>query len=347
MAAAAGLLGGWWLADDGGGKPLLPAAIACGGLLAVAAIGRLPRGVVDGGRQPWRLPLVWRLAWPIAGLLAGGWLAAWVDAAGGQWRSWVAVGVAAATALAAAVIARRPPRTETATASCLLGITAAAAGAALAVWAGGGGVAGQGLAGLLAWGVLAAAIAVDHGGDPLDWLALAAERGRGPEAGQVVAMTAALVAMVGWYFLAPQFAWGYAVLAAGLFVCLAVPPATDFSPAAAGFARTLAGRPPLPGTLARAVRGTGVQTAILVWPALVAVALPAAAGVRVGGPLVALLWLGAIAGWLLATVALAIRSGQGETARGAVLAAAAVALVLAARRGGLLDCLPSPVFLGS
>jgi hypothetical protein len=344
--AVTGLIAGRWLAAGDGGRPLLPAAIACGGLLAVAAIGRLPRGVEAGGAWPGLLPLVWRAVWPMAGLLLGGGWAAWSGGSLGSWRPGVAAGVTTMTVLAAAVLGRRTTRTEAANASLLLGITAGAAGVALAVWAGGGGTAFQGLGGLSAWGLLAAALALDHRGDPRDWLGPVADRGVGPEAGHLVAMTGSLTAMIVCYFLAPQFAWAYAVLAIGLFVCLAVPPATAFGPATAGFVGSLAGRPPLPGTVSRAVRTAVVHAGILVWPAVIASGLPAAVGTRVGSPLTAIVWLGAVAGGLVATVAAATPSGRGDTARAALLAATAVAAAWAARGSSLLDCLPYAVFPG-
>lgn len=339
ISGVTAVVAGAWLAAGEGGGPLLAAAIAAGGLLGVAAIGRLPAAAPSGSRRPWRWPLIPRTAWPVAGMLLGAAAMNWSGGIAGQLRSGLAAATCAAIALAAAVVAR-PPRTEATAASLLLGITAAGAAAATAIWAAGGGATLQAFGGLLAGGLVAAALVFDQGNDVRDWLGPMAGRRSGPEAGPLVAMTASLAAMVGWYFLAPQYAWAYAVLATGLFVCLAVPPATETTPATARFLRSSPGRPPLPGSLPRAARITAVYLGILGWPALVAFGLPAA-GERVGGPLTAVLWLASAGGCLLALAAAAARTGGGETARAAALAIAALAACTATKQSIIFPRLPS------
>jgi hypothetical protein len=340
ISGVTAVVAGAWLAFGEGSGPLLAAAIAAGGLLGVAAIGRLPVAAPSGSRQPWRLPLVTRAAWPAVGLLLGAAGMSWSGGIAGQLRSGLAAATCAAIGLVAAAVVR-PPRTEATVASLLLGMTAAAAAAATTIWAGGGGATLQALGGLLVGGLVAAALVLDQGSDVRDWLGPMASRRSIPEAGPLVAMIASLAAMVGWYFLAPQYAWAYAVLATGLFVCLAVPPATETTPATARFLRSSPGRPPLPGSLSRAARITAVYLGILGWPALVAFALPAAAGERVAGPLTAVLWLASAGGCLLALAAAAARTGGGETARAAALAIAALAAFAAAKQDAMAPRLPS------
>jgi hypothetical protein len=106
-------------------------------------------------------------------------------------------------------------------------------------------------------------------------------------------MASALAARVTCYFLAPQFAWAYAVVAVGWFVAVAVPPATAPTGGSAGerLRRAAAGRPAVPGSLRRAVSTAALLACLLAWPAVVSVVLPPVEGDRVGGPLVALAWL--------------------------------------------------------
>jgi hypothetical protein len=322
---------GLWLPDPGRETPVVAAAIACGGLLAVASIGRLPSGVPAGGDRSWRWLPVLRAAWPAIGFLAGGAVAVCRGRGFAMGTPGLASIASVATALAAAAVGPLPARSEAANASGPLGIAGGAALAALAVWAGGAATVFHVLGGLLAGALMAAALGPLRSGR-LDWPEPAEERIRGSDSGPLIAMIASLAAMAGCYFLAPQFAWGYAALVTGLFVWLAVPQATAFGPAAAGFVRSAAGQPPLPGSLARAVRVTATYLGILVWPALVASLLPAAAGVRVGGPGDAVAWLGCLAVGLVLMVAAAVPAGRGEAARAAVLAAASVAVVLVANQ---------------
>jgi hypothetical protein len=135
--------------------------------------------------------------------------------------------------------------------------------------------------------------------------------------------------MVTCYFLAPQFAWAYGVVAVGWFVAVAVPPATAAAGGMVGVRlwRSAAGRPAVPGSLRRAVWGMTMVAGLLAWPAVVALALPAAEGGRVGGPLTALAWLGGACGLL--GVAAAAPAGRSEDARAVVLSLVAIVTIAA------------------
>jgi hypothetical protein len=144
-----------------------------------------------------------------------------------------------------------------------------------------------------------------------------------------MAMLTTLVAMAVCFFLAPQFAAGFSVVAIGWFICLAVPIATagGQNRAAASLRRSALGHPALPGSAALA-RATAVDHAMLLgWPAVVAVFLPPVGGPRAVPPWAALLVLAAAAGSLTAA---GWGSRLGETLRSAALTTAAALAVGAA-----------------
>jgi hypothetical protein len=128
--------------------------------------------------------------------------------------------------------------------------------------------------------------------------AFSAAVGYGPPAvrswREVLAMATTLVAMAVCYFLAPEFAAWYAVVAVAWFVMLGVPAATTASGdhdalARCDLVKTCVGRPRLPGTTAHALAAILTHAAILGWPAVVAAVLWRGAAWTSGGPVLAIL----------------------------------------------------------
>lgn len=321
------------------GASPLPLIVAAGGLVAVAAIGHVPdrslaaRGPLGGARlKPFVIGM--RVVWPVAGFL----LAAAGTAARGISVAAPLAGVlsASCTAVVFALLLRAGCAETLAASRALIGVGGAAA-AALAAQLAGSGLLGQAVAAGGAGGLLAVTGVVIHAtAAPAGFGAVGGTgRRRRTEAGVGPAMASALAAMVTCYFLAPQFAWAYAVVAVGWFLAVAVPPATAPTGGSAGerLRRAAAGRPAVPGSLRRAVSTAALLAGLLAWPAVVAGVLPAVEGDRVGGPLVALAWLGGVAGLLGAAVALAAPAGRAEDARAIVLSLVAVAGLVADRGG--------------
>jgi hypothetical protein len=323
----------------------LPAVVAAGGLVAVAAIGHVPaasraaRGPLEGSLEAF-VP-GWRVLWPMVGFLLA---AVRMAARGGSVAAPLGGALSAGGAAVLFGLLLRDRCTETVAASGALVGAAAAAGAALAAQLAGSGPLGQGVAAVAAGSLVAASGVIGLPAAPMSELGSAADSGRHrrPEAGASGAMAAALVAMVACYFLAPQFAWAYAAVATGWFVGIAVPPATAApgSAAAVRLARSAAGHPALPGSLRRAARGAATMAGLLAWPAIVAVVLPAVEGDRVGGPLVALAWLAGATVLVMLAVRIAVPIGRAEEARAAVLSLVALAGVGAAQEGARLPALP-------
>ncbi len=121
------------------------------------------------------------------------------------------------------------------------------------------------------------------------------------------AQVSSLAAMVFCYFLAPQFAWAYAVLALGWFLGLALPTATMGPRGQAGkrLMAAAAGRSELPGSLRFTVRVAARALVYPCWPAFVAGVLPSPVGARSAEPLMAMTLLVAGAGVLVTVVAVA------------------------------------------
>jgi hypothetical protein len=319
----------------------LPAVIAAGGLVAVAAIGHVPAASRAARGSLEAVALGWRVLWPMVGFLLA---AAGMAARGGSAAA--PLGGAVSAGGAAMLFGRllRGRCTETVAASGALVGAAAAAGAALVAQLAGSGPLGQAVAAVAAGSFFAASSVIGLPAAPVSDLGSAAESGRHrrPEAGASGAMAAALVAMVVCYFLAPQFAWVYAAVAAGWFVGIAVPPATAApgSAAAVRLARAAPGHPALPGSLRRAARGAATMAGLLAWPAIVALVLPAVEGDRVGGPLVALAWLAGATALVMLAVTIAVPVGRAEDARAVVLSLVALAGVAAAQRAASLPAFP-------
>ncbi len=317
----------------GGGIPaertwlVLPLVITCGGLAAAAALGDPPIGLPDGRRQPW-LP-VWagRVVWPLGAAA----MAAIVSSLSGQ-DPWSAVGigggvVASIVLTAAVAFGVRAAGVESvlAVSSGLLS-AAAAATTALAVGALEYPVLWQAAAASLASAVVAWTL----------WRLSAWEQGvfalgaaAGEQASPLVAisMVTVLAAMVGCFFLAPNLAAGYPVVALSWFICLAVPAATASSQPHCGLwlSRSAIGPVPLPGSVMRAAAKGLFQAAVLGWPAVVAMLLPAVDGSRAVHPGIAVGCLALAAVLLLAVVSGATRWGfrGGETPRAIYLAGVA------------------------
>ena len=321
----------------------VPAAIAAGGLVAVAAVGQPP---VDRGVRPAVRAGVWyaRLFWPFAGAavsggvsgLAGGLLSRGGLGGPGGWDGDFAPGVAAAAALglaaaavaAAAIVAElvRRGRPPLAAASLALAILGGAAFVALTSGSGlSWGAVPEAVAALVVGGLLVGSLLLSP--QAADWQPPSRAASRGPEAGSFAVMATTLAAMVAFFFLVPQWWWGYAVVACGWFVCLAVPAAIPEAggPVGSRLRRSACGRPRLPGSLGRAAGVVAADVAILGWPALVAGLLSLAGPGAVQGPLVAVAAVAMLGG--LVVVAVAARTlvgGSADTVRAAVLALLAV-----------------------
>ncbi len=332
LVVAAG--GSLWLRGAVAG----PLAAAVGGLLAVAAIGHLPAELgVPERWTGWLLPLV-RGSWPVAGGLMA---AVWLGTRGGLGAALPAAGVAGSAAVTAAVFAAclAAGALEAVATSQTLAIVGAGAAAGVAVAVAGGSSAAQGAAVVVVWGVAAGSqfIAQVH-----DRPSLGTGHHRAPFPGVGPAMASALAGMVGCYFLAPQVAWAYCLIAVGWFVVLAVPAATPPAGRAATvrLARSAVGRPSVPASSARAMSYVATTAALMAWPALVAVVLSGPEAWRVGGPLAAL--GGVVAAASLTVVAAAVGGprSSGEVARAVLLSAAAVAALGAAAWAAGLPAAP-------
>ncbi|MFM7207111.1 MAG: hypothetical protein ACKO4T_10640 [Planctomycetaceae bacterium] len=150
-----------------------------------------------------------------------------------------------------------------------------------------------------------------------------------------VIMATMLVAMAVCYFLVPEHAAWYAVLAGAWFTLLAVPAATLPGGDVAGRRRLVAaapGRSRFPGTAVGAVALLVRYAAMLGWPAVVAALLGRHHALAWGGPLAAVAALGALTAVAAAAARLAAARHWPEELPLAVTAAAhAVAIATAAR----------------
>jgi len=325
IALAAAAAAGWTLAADGG-QFQVAGGLASGGLLALAAIGRLPTGVPGGDRGPWST-LAWlRGCWAALGFIVAG-AAAFV--AGCPAEGVAACGIATTASLAVAALVVLPPggpRTPAIAGSlALMTVGVAAAAAAAAATAAGLGPWAEGLVAVTVWGLLVASLAVNPAAASRDWLggAAAADRHRVAEPMLGIAMATTLAAMAACFFLAPQFAWAYTAIAMGWLVCLTVPPLANAGSGAAGgrLVRSAVGWPRTPGALPRVAANVAQATAVLAWPAFVAAVLAAVGVWQGGGPGMALAWLAGGAALILLTAGLA--GGHGETAQAVILALSA------------------------
>lgn len=301
------------------------------------AVGRFAAVMAVVARIEARRPAAW-----IALVTAGG-AAALLERAGGGMAMPAAVvsgGLAALAAIGGLVRRAEPPRPAAAWWIVRSGwpLAGAAFGGLASAIAGHGVVAAWGVvAGALV--VAAAAAVVPHVANPWrEWPHVALAPGR--PWGEWIAMPSCLAAMVVCYFLIPELAPWYAVIATGWFVVLAVPAATLAAGAADAFRRDALLRSAvaaarLPGTLGHAFDTIVSQAAVLGWPAVVAAVLRGPEALAAGGPVVAVGVLAAVA----AATALAAWIGSacrvsGETTLAALTATLAAALVAAACRSG-------------
>lgn len=343
--AAIGGLGGLATVGDEARPELLGAACAVGGVAGTAAIG-----AADAG--PW---IAVRLVWPGIGLAVAALLT-------GRGVSAVEAGIGLATAAGVAAGLRRYAAEA---ADALTATLVAVALVSLAAW--GGAVAGHraGWAvGLSALAGLALPTAVVYGRprlepwfDPPPWTAPPERTIPWPTDTRfrqrlvAVAMVVSLVAMVTGLFLVPAAAPAVAVVASGLIIVLALPPAClrhggsrdrrwCWLERAAVRAADPAGTwwpARLPAGAREAARGIAWHAAVVGWPACVAVALSAGEPQRLQGALGVLLAVAVAAGGVAAAAYAGGRSTpgviEGETAQAVGLAIAAGALVAAVSWG--------------
>lgn len=174
---------------------------------------------------------------------------------------------------------------------------------------------------------LAIALPVAAGG----WRRLALVDVEGSAVGawiDAAAMASVLVAMAVCYFLAPQLAGWYAVVAAAWFVGLVVPRSTRAGGEIAARRMLVAsavGSPRLPGTPRQAARMLATGAAILGWPAIVAAALWRGPSWAPSGPVAALALLATLA----CAAAVSVRLARVHDDTPLALAAGTLAVVFA------------------
>lgn len=317
-AAGAGLC-----CPTGGGSAAVAAAV--GGLAAVAAVGHQPPAAGGGRGVAWLGPLV-RAWWPLLGAALA---AAWRGVSAGPAETGVAVWVGVGVVLAAGLIVglTRGRLGESVVVGRGLMVVGLGSAGGLAAAAAGASPLLQAVTMTAAWALVGCGLIAAQGQEH----SVGAVPGADSAAGRGPAMASALLAMAGCYFLAPQFAWGYGVIALGWFVVLAVPAATAArgSAVAERLVRSSPGRPAAPGTLARAVPLVATIAALLAWPAMVAAVLAGPETGSFGGPLAAVVTLALGSCLTLAAVAAGSWCGN-EVARALSLAAFGAAATAAA-----------------
>jgi hypothetical protein len=150
-----------------------------------------------------------------------------------------------------------------------------------------------------------------------------------PRSRLVVAQAIALGAMAFCYFLAPQFAWGYRVVAIIGYVALVLP-AVASGPRGVTGQRLMdasPGRQHLPGGTGYAIRLAGTPLVAFALPAAVAAALPSPMSERSGDPWIALGCLLGTAGVVVAAVRFAGPRRSGLASLLVVVAAVIMLLV--------------------
>jgi hypothetical protein len=231
--------------------------------------------------------------------------------------------------------------------------------AARLVWPILGGMVGLGLAGSLSGAgpaIVRAAMALMTGGVAATGVALAmrspvgrggpmaalgrndAVTGQAPLVGRswidAVAMASTLVAMAVCFFLVPEAAGWYAVLAASWFTLLAVPVATlagGDETARGALLAASAGGPRLPGSAARSLRMLVAYAAVLAWPAAVAAVVTRGSGPAAEGSVAAIAAIAVLLAVAAAAVAMAAwrRWGDDTPLTTVALAHALAAAVIA------------------
>lgn len=224
------------------------AASLIGGMLAVAALGELPFGLLDNARRRPAESAVWAAArslFPFAGVAAAAGAIALMQLAGIDARPAAGPGFSPATqaggvevillailaaACTQAVVQAAGGRgSEPASAALLVAVGAAGAASAgltfpwlAAGWAIGGCAAGR----LAAITYAGQRLGVPRGRGRTVWLWPLPAQGRLRPAMTAAAMLAALVAMAAWLVSQPPMVDRYAVVATMLFIALAVPQMT-------------------------------------------------------------------------------------------------------------------------
>lgn len=174
----------------------------------------------------------------------------------------------------------------------------------------------------------------------VSWIQRSGPLLRVPRSRLVTAQVTALVAMAFCYFLAPQFAWGYAIVAVSGFVAIALPALAGGPQGIVGdrLMDASPGRRHLPGGTGYAIR---LATTLLVafgLPAIVAAVLPAPISQRSADPWLALACLLALAGVM---VVASHRAGpHGVGAVRLLVVASAIVLLLAALSLAIFPLLP-------
>lgn len=283
---------------------------------------------------------------PASWLVAGAMLA--VVALVPPVRAWAAAGAGALLGLAAIGSLRReafsadllPARLA---ARVAWPLAAAAAGAAVAWLAGRGDIGRMAVAAAASAGVVVVAAAVAASAQLRRLVGDHAEPGPGTDRSprlvgrtwsDAAAMFSTVVAMAVCYFLAPEHAGWYAVVATTWFTLLAVPAAT-----LVGGDETLRralvtagpGRPRLAGSPEAAGPKLAAYAAVLGWPAAVAAAVAHRGAAGWGDPLVAVAAVAgmAVGAWALVWIS-AARRWREDTTHAALVAAHAAAIALVA-----------------
>jgi hypothetical protein len=150
-----------------------------------------------------------------------------------------------------------------------------------------------------------------------------------PRARLAIAQSMALAAMAFCYFLAPQFAWAYAIVAVGGFMGLALPAVASVPVGVAGqrLMNASPGRPHLPGGAGYAVRVAVRLFISFAVPAAVAAALPSPVAARSAEPWIA---IGGLLGMAAAVVAAARLAGSGRSNLGSFVVVAGAVIILTA-----------------
>lgn len=174
----------------------------------------------------------------------------------------------------------------------------------------------------------------------VSWLLRSGPLLRVPHSRLVIAQVTALVAMAFCYFLAPQFAWGYAIVAVSGFVAIALPALAGGPHGVVGdrLMDASPGRRHLPGGTGYAIRLAVTLLVAFGLPAVVAAVLPAPISERSANPWVALACLLAVAGVM---VVASHRVGtRGVGAVRLLVVASAIMFLLAALSFAALPLLP-------
>jgi hypothetical protein len=174
----------------------------------------------------------------------------------------------------------------------------------------------------------------------VSWLQRSGPLLRVPRSRLVIAQATALSAMALCYFLAPQFAWGYSVVAVTGYVALALPALASRPRGVAGqrLMDASPGRQYLPGGTGYAIRLAGTLLVAFALPAAVAGVLPSPISERSADPWIAVACLLGTSGVVVAASYLA--GPQREGVVSVLIAASAFIFLVAALSFSALPLLP-------